>query len=62
MMKFCNGYLPPNPKKSAIAKQFNISSIPRYVVIGKNGKVINANAPRPSDPKIRELFDELLKK
>ena len=55
-------YLLPNSKKSAIAKQFNISSIPRYIIIGKDGKVINADAPRPSDQKIRKLFDELLKK
>ena len=56
-----DSYILPNPKKSVIAKQFKISSIPRYVVIGKGGKVINADAPRPSDPKIRKLFDELLK-
>ena len=55
-------YLLPNPKKSVVAKQFKISSFPRYMLIGKNGKVINADAPRLSDPKIRELFDELLKK
>ena len=55
-------YLLPNWSQSEIGKLFNLSSIPRYVLIGKDGKVINADAPRPSDPKIRELFDELLKK
>ena len=29
-------YLLPNSKKSAIAKQFNISSIPRYVIMQSN--------------------------
>ena len=57
-----NSYILPNSKKSAIAKQFNILTIPRYILIGKDGKVINADAPRPSDPKIRKMFDELLKK
>ena len=56
-----NSYILPNSKKSAIAKQFNISTIPRYILISKDGKVINADAPRPSDPKIRKVFDELLK-
>ena len=56
-----NSYILPNSKKSAIAKQFNISTIPRYILIGKDGKAINADAPRPSDPKIRKVFDELLK-
>lgn len=57
-----NSYLLSNSKKNLIVKHFKISSIPRYMIIGKDGKVINADAPRPSDPKIRELFDELLKK
>ncbi|RDB05083.1 hypothetical protein DVG78_16085 [Runella aurantiaca] len=52
----------PNAKQSEIAKQFNLSSIPRYVLIGKDGKVFSADAPRPGDPKLRKLFDELLKK
>ena len=55
-------YILPNPKNSAITKQFNITTIPRYMIIGKDGKVINGDAPRPSDPKVRQLFDELLKK
>lgn len=48
--------------ESSLAKQFKIQSIPRYVIIGKDGKIINQDAPRPSDPKIRKVFDELLKK
>lgn len=57
-----NSYLLPNSKKSAIGKQFNLSTIPRYVLIDKFGKVINADAPRPSDTKIIELLDKLLEK
>lgn len=57
-----DSYLLINGSKSAFAKHFKIFSIPRYMIIDKDGKVINADAPRPSDPKIRELFDELLKK
>ena len=47
--------------ESTLAKQFKISSIPRYIIIGKDGKVIDADAPRPSDPKIHNIFNELLK-
>lgn len=57
-----NSYLLPNPKKSAITELYNIRSFPRYMLIGRGGKVVNINAPRLSDPKIRELFEELLKK
>lgn len=38
-----------------------IKSIPRYLIIDKSGKVINADAPRPSDPNIKEVFDSILK-
>jgi thiol-disulfide isomerase/thioredoxin len=54
-------YILSNGANSPIAKQFKIESIPRYILIGKNGKIINLNAPRPTDPIIRILFDELLK-
>jgi hypothetical protein len=57
-----DSYLIANPEKSELIRQFKINAIPRYMIIGKDGKVINADAPRPSDPKLRVLFDELLKK
>lgn len=44
-----------------VANKFKITSIPRYVLIDKDGKVINSDAPRPSDPKIHKIFNELLK-
>ncbi|MGJ1265426.1 redoxin family protein [Sphingobacterium spiritivorum] len=34
--------------KSLVAKAFNISGIPRYVIIGRDGKIIDNDAPRPS--------------
>jgi len=49
-------------KNRPIGKQFNMGSIARYILLGKGGNVITANAPRLSGTKIRELFDELLKK
>lgn len=57
-----NSYLLPSYKKSVIVEQYNIRSFLRYMIIGTDGSIINANAPRLSDPKIRESFDELLKK
>lgn len=57
-----NSYLMANEFNSDFAKKYNINSIPRYMIIGKDGKVINGNAPRPSDPKLVTLLNELLKK
>jgi hypothetical protein len=39
---------------------FKVRSIPRYVLIDKKGKVISANAARPSNPAIVEDIKKLL--
>ncbi|MDZ7900259.1 MAG: TlpA disulfide reductase family protein [Arcicella sp.] len=54
-------FLLPNPSENPLKKQFKINSIPRYMLIDKNGKVIDDDAPRPSDKGIRGVLDELLK-
>lgn len=45
------------------AKHFqlrNLSTIPRYMIYEKNGRMRNDNAPRPSNPALTSLIDELL--
>lgn len=54
-------YLLKNNFKSQFSKDFNIVSIPRYMIINKKGKVINDNAPRPSDPALIPLLNKLIK-
>ncbi len=44
-----------------VIKKNNIASIPMYILIDKNGKLIDANAPRPSNPALRSLLDKYLK-
>jgi thiol-disulfide isomerase/thioredoxin len=43
--------------KSEIANKYNIFSIPRFIFVGTKGEIIDANAPRPSDKKLKELFN-----
>ncbi|MFL5763224.1 MAG: TlpA family protein disulfide reductase [Bacteroidia bacterium] len=45
--------------ESQIAKSYNIKSIPRYIIIGKDGKIINSFAKRPSG-KVKEDLDKLV--
>ncbi|WP_183078631.1 TlpA family protein disulfide reductase [Sphingobacterium puteale] len=42
-----------------IAAKFNIQGIPRYLIIGKDGEIINSNAPSPSSSTIYEILKNL---
>ncbi len=35
-------------------------TIPQYILIGKDGNIISADAPRPSDPELKKLIEENL--
>jgi thiol-disulfide isomerase/thioredoxin len=48
-----------NAWKSQFVTDYAIEGIPRFILIGPDGKIVNADAPRPSNPKLVELFDEL---
>lgn len=43
---------------SGFLRTHNIRAIPRYMVIGRNGKLIDTEAPRPSDPQLQKLIDQ----
>ncbi|UMB62018.1 TlpA family protein disulfide reductase [Lutibacter sp. A80] len=40
-------------------KAYKINSIPRFILIDPKGNIVSWNAPRPSNPKLIELFNEL---
>ena len=44
---------------SEFVKAYNITSIPRFILIDTEGNILNANAPRPSDPGLKDLFNSL---
>ena len=48
--------------KSDFMQKYIINGIPRFILLDREGKIIKADAPRPSEPNITKLFDELLKK
>ena len=41
---------------SDLTTAYNIKGIPRFLLIDEAGKIISANAPRPSAPNIREVL------
>jgi hypothetical protein len=56
---FTNG-LVPGDWGSEIIKHFGISSIPRYMLMDKKGRIVDMDAKRPSDEKIKEDILRLL--
>lgn len=48
--------------KSKIAMDFKINAIPRFILIDKQGNVVNSKAPRPSEPILKRLIEMQLKK
>jgi len=45
--------------KSDFVTGYKINGIPRFILIGPDGNVINPDAPRPSSPKLKKLFNSL---
>lgn len=48
-----------NNFESQFILDYGINAIPRFILIDGAGNIADADAPRPSDPKIKELFAEL---
>ena len=44
---------------SSFVRAYQINGIPRYILLDPEGKIVTANAPRPSDSDLIKLFDEL---
>ncbi len=48
-----------NDWNSKFIQDYGISSIPRFILIDPTGKIIEAIAPPPSNPKLIEIFENL---
>ncbi len=48
-----------NKLESAFMKSYGVSLIPRSILIGPDGKLVSAMAPRASDPNSRKYLDKL---
>lgn len=42
-------------------KEYKVNSIPRFILIGADGNVINPDASRPSEPNTKEILAKLIK-
>jgi len=54
-------YLLNNHQYIGLAKMFNLTYVPRYIIIDKNGNVVDFNAPRPwNELEIKSLINKYL--
>jgi thiol-disulfide isomerase/thioredoxin len=60
--KLENSFLIDNRYSSTLVKELEVSSIPRYLLYDKRGKLVHKNAPRPEGEAIMKLIEEYLKK
>lgn len=51
--------LADNDWNSDFVTSYNIRGIPRFILLDDKGNIINSNAPRPSDPSLKELLNGL---
>lgn len=49
-----------NNWKSNFVQEYDILGIPRFILLDPEGKIVLADAPRPSDPALRKLLDGLM--
>lgn len=56
-----NHYLLINVDNSPLIRQFNIMTIPRFMLFDREGKVVSSDAPPPSNPALCELLDGFIK-
>ncbi len=47
-------------KQTSFGNDYKISSIPKFLIIGKDGEIINDNPPRPMDYRTRQVNQELV--
>ncbi len=55
-----NQWFMPGGWSSKMAYDYVLIAIPRYVLLDQQGRIIDASAPFPSDPKLVELIDQSL--
>ncbi len=51
-----------NDWQSDFIKNYNVINIPRAILIDTDGKIIDAFAPKPSQEKLKDLLNSILKK
>tara|TARA_R110000850_G_scaffold244925_3_gene369771 strand:- start:4072 stop:5580 length:1509 start_codon:yes stop_codon:yes gene_type:complete len=60
LRRYENSYMIINKLESNLLNQLGLSSIPRYLIFDKQGRLVDENAPRPSHASLRVIIDSLI--
>lgn len=55
-----NSFIINDFENSELNKKFNIASLPRYLLIDKNGNIIDEHAPGPGSAELKKMIDRYL--
>lgn len=55
-----NNYLLLNADKTSFCKKYDVNTIPRYMLVDPNGKIVNDNMPLPSNPELVASIDDYI--
>jgi hypothetical protein len=55
-----DSYLLSKNNRTETMNYYNLNAIPKFMIIDRNGQVLDFAPPRPSDPKIREVLDRMI--
>jgi hypothetical protein len=56
-----NHFLFVHPRNASIIQKLELNEIPRYVLIGHDGNIINVDLPEPQDPELRIILNDYQK-
>ena len=48
-----------NDFKSEFIEDYFVMGIPKFILLDPNGNIVKSSAPRPSDAKLIDLFNQL---
>jgi len=60
-LKEDESFLVPDVRKSKLLENYQIKSVPRFLLFDKDGKCLTANALNPSDPGYERYIKNILK-
>jgi hypothetical protein len=49
-----------NDWNSEFMIKYGVTSIPRFILLGPDGNIVNSNAQRPSDPALQDKLDSTI--